>query len=103
MPFLAMMLDIHRHDVPYEFDAETFFGDHVGLALRERRPENDDEVGASVRAAIMATNCLARGGASGYLALIDLLMVSFREDYRHADEMVRRHILRRPAADDAGR
>jgi hypothetical protein len=94
MQFLALQAGYHCREVDYAFDAAHFFGQHVGLAYGEKIPEDDDAVGAVVRSAVAATNAIAGGGAAGYLAVIELLMVSFREDFRYADEMVQRYVLR---------
>jgi hypothetical protein len=94
MPLMPLLADLLRREVDYAFDAEDFFGMHVGFAYGEKIPEDDDAVGAVVRSTIAATNAIAGGGAAGYLAVIDLLMVSFREDFRYADELVTRYVLR---------
>ena len=90
----AMSADVNRLSVDYRFDASRFFVEHVGpFPLKGNIPETPEEVGAIVRAAILATNAFPRGGAAGYLAIIDLLMLAFRADYRNADELVRRYVL----------
>lgn len=93
-PFMLMQVDILRREVAYDFDAQSFYSEHVGLVF-DGTPESDEAAGKSLRAAIAATNHLAGGGAAGYLALISVLMVAFRGDYYHAYEMVRHYVLDR--------
>jgi len=90
---LALQADICRTDAPSDFDARGFYNNHVGLVSGVTPPTSGEEAGNIVRAAIAATNYLAGGGAAGYLALLDLLMIAFRGDYFHADTMVRKQVL----------
>lgn len=91
---LACNADVTRTQVDYKFDASSFFLEHVGLVfVAENASASAAEVGRVVRAAIAGSNFVAGGGAAGYLAVINLMMIAFREDYIHADALVRRYVL----------
>ncbi len=102
LQILAIRADIYRRQVAYDFDAARFYGEHVGLTFGEKVPEGDAAIGAVVRSAIAATNAVAGGGAAGYLAVIEMMMVSFRADYHHADELVRHYVLHQPELPESG-
>lgn len=103
MPWLQQLLavqgDLWRTSVDYQFNAPTFYGQHVFKAKDVSKPENDVEAGAAVWSAILASNQLAGGGAAGYLAVLDLMMIAFRRDYPQADDLLRQYVLRASDAD----
>ena len=94
----ALILDVHAREPRCVFDAGGWFSEHMVKARRypilERNPPTDAEVADALRTLVRGAAILG-GGAVGYLALIDMITIAFREDHVYADDMLVDHIVGR--------